>query len=105
MNEARAKGTVLILPLSFPFQKQQQVFQGDSILNQPIEYMKGVGPVRGELLRKELGIHRIGDLLWDLPFRYIDKSEISTIRHAKTSLETVQLKGIFTDKRIEGTGP
>ena len=82
-----------------------QVFQGDSILTQPIEYMKGVGPVRGELLRKELGIHRIGDLLWDLPFRYIDKSEISTIRIAKTSTEPVQLKGKFTDKRIEGTGP
>jgi ATP-dependent DNA helicase RecG len=80
------------------------VFQGDSILTQPIEYMKGVGPVRGELLRKEMGIHRIGDLLWDLPFRYIDKSEISTIKIAKTSMEPVQLKGIFTDKRIEGTG-
>ena len=35
----------------------------DSILHQPIEYLKGVGPARGELLRKELNIHRIGDLL------------------------------------------
>lgn len=66
--------------------------------------MKGVGPVRGELLRKEMGIHRIGDLLWDLPFRYIDKSQVSLIKEAKTSTEAVQLKGIFTDKRIEGTG-
>lgn len=80
------------------------MYQGDSILLQPIEYMKGVGSVRGELLRKELGIHRIGDLLWDLPFRYIDKSEITTIKVAKSSLENVQLKGIFTDKRIEGSG-
>lgn len=79
--------------------------QGDSILSQPIEYLKGVGPVRGELLRKEMGIHRIGDLLWDLPFRYIDKSEISTVREARAGLEQVQLKGIFTDKRIEGSGP
>ena len=66
--------------------------------------MKGVGPVRGELLRKEMGIHRIGDLLWDLPFRYIDKSQISTIREIKASQDTGQLKGIFTDKRLEGTG-
>ncbi len=66
--------------------------------------MKGVGPVRGELLRKEMGIHRIGDLLWDLPFRYIDKSQISTIREVKTSFETGQLKGVFTDKRLEGSG-
>ena len=66
--------------------------------------MKGVGPVRGELLRKEMGIHRIGDLLWDLPFRYIDKSEISTIKQARASLEAVQLKGVFTDKRMDGAG-
>jgi len=85
-------------------QTDQSLYQGDSILNQPIEYLKGVGPTRGELLRKEMGIHRIGDLLWDLPFRYIDKSEISTIKEARTSAEAVQLKGVFTDKRIEGTG-
>jgi ATP-dependent DNA helicase RecG len=66
--------------------------------------MKGVGPIRGELLRKEMGIHKIGDLLWDLPFRYIDKSQISTIREARTSTEALQLKGIFTDKHIEGSG-
>ena len=75
-----------------------------SILDQPIEFMKGVGPIRGELLRKELGIHRIGDLLWDLPFRYIDKSQVSTIRDARQSTEPVQLKGLFTDLRTEGSG-
>jgi ATP-dependent DNA helicase RecG len=80
------------------------LYQGDSILLHPIEYMKGVGPVKGELLRKELGIHKIGDLLWDFPFRYIDKSEIITIKQARSSPDTVQLKGIFTDKRIEGSG-
>jgi ATP-dependent DNA helicase RecG len=85
-------------------QTDQSLYQGDSILNQPIEYLKGVGPTRGELLRKEMGIHRIGDLLWDLPFRYIDKSEISTIKEARTSAEPVQLKGVFTDKRMEGVG-
>lgn len=75
-----------------------------SILEQPIEYMKGVGPVRGELLRKELGIHQIGDLLWDIPFRYIDKSQIISIRDARKSTEAVQLKGLFTDMRMEGSG-
>ncbi len=75
-----------------------------SILEQPIEYMKGVGPVRGELLRKELGIHQIGDLLWDIPFRYIDKSQIISIRDARKSTDAVQLKGLFTDMRMEGSG-
>ena len=66
--------------------------------------MKGVGPIRGELMRKELGIHRIGDLLWDLPFRYIDKSQVSTIRDARNSSEPIQLKGLFTELRTEGSG-
>jgi len=74
------------------------------ILDQPIEYLKGVGPARGEVLRKELGIHRIGDLLWDLPFRYIDKSQITSIQQARSLHDAVQLKGIFTDKHIEGSG-
>lgn len=76
----------------------------DSFLDQPIEYLKGVGPSRGEILRKELNIHRIGDLLWEFPFRYIDKSEISTIRNARLATEAVQLRGIFTNKHIEGAG-
>ncbi len=76
----------------------------EPILQRPIEYLKGVGPAKGELLRKELSIHNVGDLLWDLPFRYIDKSAISTIREAKSATEPVQLKGIFTDKHLEGSG-
>ncbi len=74
------------------------------ILDQPIEYLKGVGPARGEVLRKELGIHRIGDLLWDLPFRYIDKSQIVSIKDSRSIPDAVQLKGIFTEKHIEGAG-
>ncbi|MEP6648158.1 MAG: ATP-dependent DNA helicase RecG, partial [Saprospiraceae bacterium] len=76
----------------------------ETILDQPIEYLKGVGPARGEVLRKETGIHRIGDLLWDLPFRYIDKSQITSISEARKSQDAVQLKGIFTEKVIEGSG-
>lgn len=76
----------------------------ETILDQPIEYLKGVGPARGEVLRKETGIHRIGDLLWDLPFRYIDKSQITSIADARKSQDAAQLKGNFTEKVIEGSG-
>ncbi|HUR30052.1 MAG TPA: ATP-dependent DNA helicase RecG [Saprospiraceae bacterium] len=76
----------------------------ESFLDQPIEYLKGVGPARGELLRLELGIHRVSDLLWDLPFRYIDKSQITLIKEGRSSTEAIQLKGRFTDKHLEGTG-
>jgi ATP-dependent DNA helicase RecG len=49
------------------------------LLNTAIEYLKGVGPIKGDLLRKELGIATFGDLLLHFPFRYIDKSKIATI--------------------------
>ena len=39
-----------------------------------IEYLKGVGPARGELLRKELNIHKYIDLLNLFPNRYIDRT-------------------------------
>ena len=73
-------------------------------MDQPIEYLKGVGPARGELLRKELGIHKMGDLLWDLPFRYIDKSQVTDIDLARQPGESYQLLGKFTTKRLEGAG-
>jgi ATP-dependent DNA helicase RecG len=51
------------------------------ILNTAIEYLKGVGPLKGDLLRKELGIATFGDLLLHFPFRYIDKSKVVKVAH------------------------
>ena len=42
----------------------------NNLLDTPIEYLKGVGPQRGDLLRKELNIHRYGDLINLYPNRY-----------------------------------
>ncbi|NNK73043.1 MAG: hypothetical protein HKO94_07610, partial [Flavobacteriaceae bacterium] len=44
-------------------------------LQTPIEYLKGVGPNRAELLRKELSIHTFQDLLNLFPNRYIDRTK------------------------------
>ena len=49
-------------------------------LDTPIEFLKGVGPQRGELLKKELGIATIGGLLLHYPFRYVDRSVIHTVK-------------------------
>ena len=46
-----------------------------SLLQTPIDYLKGVGPNRAEVLRKELGIHTYQDLLNLFPNRYIDKTK------------------------------
>ena len=45
-----------------------------NLLQTPIEYLKGVGPHRGELLRKELGIHKYGDFVNFFPNRYIART-------------------------------
>lgn len=64
-----------------------------SVLESPIEFLKGVGPQRGELLRSELGIATFGDLLLHFPFRYIDRSRFHTVRELNEDLSQVQLRG------------
>jgi ATP-dependent DNA helicase RecG len=63
------------------------------ILETPIDYLKGVGPSRAALLRKELQIYTYGDLLQHYPFRYIDKSLIYKILDLTSDLPFIQLKG------------
>ena len=49
------------------------------ILATPIEYLKGVGPFRADLLKKELEIFTFGDLLHHFPLRHIDKTKVGLI--------------------------
>jgi len=63
------------------------------ILDTPIDYLKGVGPLRADLLKKELRIFTYGDLLMHYPFRYIDKSKIHTISELISDSPSIQLKG------------
>jgi len=59
-------------------------FRMNDILQTPIEYLKGVGPSRGEMLRKELSIHRYGDLLTFFPNRYIDRTRYYKINELQS---------------------
>jgi len=58
-----------------------------------IEYLKGVGPKRAELLRKELNICSFGDLLQYYPFRYIDRTKFHKANEITSDLVYVQMKG------------
>src|SRR5205807_9365170 len=49
----------------------------------PVNYLKGVGPVRAEALRR-LGIVTAGDLLFHVPHRYEDASTIAPIATLET---------------------
>ncbi|WP_286927331.1 ATP-dependent DNA helicase RecG [Flavobacterium sp. UBA4197] len=65
----------------------------NNLLETPIEYLKGVGPQRGELLRKELSIHRYGDLINLYPNRYIDRTRYYKINELQNNNSEVQIIG------------
>jgi ATP-dependent DNA helicase RecG len=67
--------------------------RNDNILSSPIEYLKGVGPQRAELLKKELGIFTFNDLLEHFPFRHIDKTIVTLISDIGPNTEWVQVSG------------
>ncbi|TRW25850.1 ATP-dependent DNA helicase RecG [Flavobacterium zepuense] len=65
----------------------------NNLLETPIEYLKGVGPARGEQLRKELGIFKYADLLNLFPNRYIDRTRYYRINELTNSGAEVQVVG------------
>lgn len=71
-------------------------------LSTPIEYLKGVGPQRAELLRKELNIFTFGDLLFAFPFRYVDRSRFHTINQINPEMPYIQMKGRISNVKIHG---
>lgn len=71
-------------------------------LQTPIEYLKGIGPSRGELLRKELNIHSYGDLMNLFPNRYIDRTRYYKINQLQGTTAEVQVNGkIIHIKTVE----
>ena len=59
----------------------------------PIEYLKGVGPARAEVLKSELNIHTFGDLLTHYPFRYIDRTQFHKIKQLHPDMAAAQVIG------------
>ncbi len=75
-----------------------------SILESPIEFLRGVGPQRGELLRTELGIATFEDLLYHYPYRYFDRSQITKIGTINGNTEYAQFAGTLINIGTEGDG-
>lgn len=76
--------------------------RNDNILSSPIEYLKGVGPQRAELLKKELGIFTFKDLLEHFPYRHIDKTVITPISGIRPDTDWVQVAGKLISHDIVG---
>lgn len=67
----------------------------------PIEYLKGVGPAKAELLQKELQIFRFADLLQLYPYRYVDRSrfyKIAEIQNLETEVQVVGKLGLLREE-------
>jgi ATP-dependent DNA helicase RecG len=67
-----------------------------------IEYLKGVGTARAEVLKKELGVKTLEDLLQHFPFRHIDHTRFYKIKDIQQDLPYVQVIARITHKELLG---
>jgi ATP-dependent DNA helicase RecG len=74
------------------------------LLETPIDYLKGVGPKRAILLKKELNISTYSDMLAWYPFKYIDKSRIYNIAELTADMAYVQVKAKVLSCELMGKG-
>ncbi|MFT5859788.1 MAG: ATP-dependent DNA helicase RecG [Flavobacteriaceae bacterium] len=76
----------------------------NNFLITPIEFLKGVGPQRAQLLKSEIGIHTFQDLLEYFPFRYVDRSEFQQVADLTEQDGFAQLKGRIVAVMETGVG-
>ena len=62
----------------------------NTTLETDIMYIRGVGPARGRVLKKH-GLDTVSDLIYHLPRRYLDRTNIKTIRNLRIGDEAVIL--------------
>ena len=65
-----------------------------------IQFLPGVGPRRAALLRSELAVETVGDLVHLYPFRYIDRSTVQKIADLHPDQAYVQVIGTVRKVRL-----
>ena len=73
-------------------------------LDTEVQYLPGVGPKRASLLRTELEVETVGDLLRTYPFRYIDRSSIQVIADVQSGGALVQILAQVVSTELTGKG-
>jgi len=76
----------------------------NDILNTSIEFLKGIGPNRAKLIKSELKISTFKDLLFQFPFRYIDKTSYHKISDINSTNAEIQIIGKISDLKEVGSG-
>ncbi len=74
------------------------------LLQTPIEFLKGVGPKRGEILRKEAGVSTYFDMLTYYPFRHVDRSRFMPIVEINSENVYLQVRGKVISNQLIGQG-
>ena len=77
----------------------------NSVLDQDIKYLPGVGPNRKKMLSNELGIETYGDLLEYFPYKYVDRSKVYTIHELTGDMPFVQVVGKILSFETFPMGP
>jgi len=69
-----------------------------------IQFLPGVGPKRAAILKKELNISSVEDLLTYYPYKYIDRSRMYFVHEMDADLPYIQLKGKLRNIKKTGEG-
>ncbi|MCF0198541.1 MAG: ATP-dependent DNA helicase RecG [Bacteroidaceae bacterium] len=73
-------------------------------LNADIKFLPGVGPQRGKLLKEQMNISTLGDLLLYYPYKHIDRSRVYHTYELSGDMPFVQLRGQILSFTVEGVG-
>ena len=74
------------------------------VLDTELTYLPGIGPKRGDLLQKELGLKTWGDLLYYFPYKHIDRSRLYRTSELTSDMPFVQIRGQFISFEQVGEG-
>ena len=69
-----------------------------------ITYLPGVGPKRAEVLQKEVNLASYEDLLYYIPYKYMDRSRFYRVSDINGSMPYIQLKGRILSFEALGEG-
>ena len=74
----------------------------NSVLDTPVEFLKGVGSSRADVLKKDLGLFTYQDMLAHYPFRYIDRTKYFKINQINPDSQYIQIIGRVISKKVIG---
>jgi len=75
-----------------------------TILDEDITYLKGVGSQRANMLASELKIKTYKDLIYYFPYKYLDKTKVYSIKELTGNMNLIQVKGKITHIETLGEG-